>query len=777
MVSIGLIIGFASVGTDALAQSANSDDEIVVTARSRAESLMSTPVAATVLGQQDLNRYSSDSLVKISQQTPMLTIWTGGEGNGGSFIIRGIGTTGVDSGLEQSVALNLDGIQTGRPRMLFDGLYDVAQVEILKGPQALFFGKNSPAGVIAVRTADPSDDFEARLKTGYEFNARESIGEAAVGGPVTDYFSVRLAGIYSHMRGYVQNIATARPDPQNPSVILPGAASRWGPASEKYGLRLTLLFKPTSNFTSNLKLAIGHYKDNGPESSVEPVCAAGIVSPVTGGLSDPQSDCRLNGVKASTAIPALYVAPATGNPHWLGGIPFTRIRTEMAVWTNTFEFSQLTLRSVSGYSLLKRAGGDNSNATVFAQNSGGVPENYRAYSQELRLSSDFAGPLNFAIGGYFENTRNQQNGTLYLGYLGQDPATQSYQSSAESALIHGKTYSLFGQIQYKILPTLELAGGVRWTKVKKDGTQSNTYAHPTLVALGRLSPSTSIIANAIDEDNTSPEVTLTWRPSGETMLYAAYKTGYKSGGISAPPVLTPANTAEALKFGAETVRGFEGGYRGQLLNRRLRVTVTAYHYKYRGLQLSSFDAATVSYRLQNAADSTQNGIEGDLNLRVTDPLTLRAAAGYNHLEYVSFKNAQCYAFQTAAQGCVGGVQDLSGRRVDHAPEFSGSMGVTYERAVTADLTLGVGFDAIYTSSSFNTATQNPTSLQKGYWMENASLRLSSTTKQWELALIGRNLGNKRIMTYVADRPAGAAGDIKVSGSRPREILLQLSTKF
>jgi len=130
-------------------------DDIIVTARLRAESLLDVPVAVTALGKNDLERYGSASLTAIAQQTPNIIINKSSSGGGGQITLRGISTAAGQAGFDQAVSVNLDGIQTSRGRTVTQGFFDLQQVEVLKGPQALFFGRNSPAGVISLISAGP----------------------------------------------------------------------------------------------------------------------------------------------------------------------------------------------------------------------------------------------------------------------------------------------------------------------------------------------------------------------------------------------------------------------------------------------------------------------------------------------------------------------------------------------------------------------------------------------------------------------------------------------
>ncbi len=148
-------------------------DEIVVTVRRRSESLLSVPVAVNAIGPAALQRAGAVNLSTIGTLAPQVSFVRANSGAGAIFTIRGLGSNFQDAGVEQTVAVSIDGAQVGRGAIVNSAFFDLDQVEILKGPQALFFGKNSPAGVVSIRSKNPGDELEGYARAGYEFEARE----------------------------------------------------------------------------------------------------------------------------------------------------------------------------------------------------------------------------------------------------------------------------------------------------------------------------------------------------------------------------------------------------------------------------------------------------------------------------------------------------------------------------------------------------------------------------------------------------------------------------
>ena len=178
----------------AIAQDANSKiangyikDEIIVTARKRSETALSVPVSVTAISASQIESGAITSLEDIAITVPSLTVSQVSGGAGGAIILRGLGTmAGSNPTFEQTVSVNVDGIQLSRGAVMRLGQTDMAQIEVLRGSQALFFGKNSPAGVISITTQDPTNEYETMIRAGYEINAEEIIGDAVLSGPLSE---------------------------------------------------------------------------------------------------------------------------------------------------------------------------------------------------------------------------------------------------------------------------------------------------------------------------------------------------------------------------------------------------------------------------------------------------------------------------------------------------------------------------------------------------------------------------------------------------------------
>ncbi len=175
--------------------------EIVVTARKRAESVQDVPVAVTAISEEAIATRDITSVEKIAAIAPQFNVGRASNGSGAQLTLRGIGSSSTSIGIEQSVAVVVDGAYYGQGRIIQEGFFDLERVEVLKGPQALFFGKNATAGVIAITSKSPEFVPEFNAKAGYEFAADQWRLEAGGSVPLSDQIAVRIAARYSKMNG------------------------------------------------------------------------------------------------------------------------------------------------------------------------------------------------------------------------------------------------------------------------------------------------------------------------------------------------------------------------------------------------------------------------------------------------------------------------------------------------------------------------------------------------------------------------------------------------
>ncbi|MFC4595486.1 TonB-dependent receptor domain-containing protein [Sphingobium tyrosinilyticum] len=732
------------------------DGDIVVTARRQKETSLATPVVLTGISQKEIDRRHLTRLDELNNVVPQLQIGGGAAIQGGGIFLRGVGANANTTTADQGVTFNIDGAQVARSSIRRIGQMDLAQIEVLKGPQALFFGKNSPGGVISMRTADPTDHFEAKASGLYEFNAREAQFDGFVSGPLTDTLGVRVAVLASHMSGWEKNILP--PD-------LPFASPRSRlPHDREVAGRLTLKFDPSEQFDARFKFNYGKLETAGAsETRQYSYCPFGIPQ-LPLGVNGSGENCKVDNKVAYGGYGTSFAALGAGD----GNPKVDQKQILSSLEMNYRPSDSLTFTALTSLYTAKIDWVDPYFTTTDPDLIivGDYHIKLRELSQELRLGSSFAGPVNFLVGGYFQDSQFLYD-TRDVG-MANNPTN----FGSGKLDLDGRHVSLFGQIRVNPVPTVELAGGGRYSWERKTASFSNL--------VGRTPPA--------DPDrkwtNFSPEFTATWRPSSKLTLFASYKKGFLSGGLS------PSGVA----YGQQITKGAEAGVKALLFGNRLRANLSAYHYESTGLQVTYVEG--IQFLTANAGRGTVKGVEADVNWQTgVEGLTLRAAVGYNKARFDIY-TANCYPGQTIAAGCNVGLlpsgayslQDLAGRPFANAPDWSGNAGINYERDLNSGWRIGLSTDASYSSSYYTDTSLAPRSKLDGYWMLDANVRLSRSDGKWEAALLARNLTNEHpyqssFAVLFTGGPSGTAGptfdaDRYAWGvNRGRQLAVQITRRF
>lgn len=787
------LLATLSGGAPALAQKSDSEaqsaevtneGDIIVTARRRQETAQETPVALTVLNDALLDRYAVKGVASIQSLTPGLYTGESSGAMGGTISLRGIGSGDSMAFIDQAVSSNVDGVPISSAQILRAAQMDLKQIEVLRGPQALFFGKNSPGGIISLTTADPGDRIEALLRAGYEFTAREKYVEGMFSTPLSDTVGLRLAARYSDMDGYIKVI----------SPVLPGLEptdNRRFPEQKELFFRGTLTWTPSDRVDVRLKATFTDTDMIGGSSNFSDITACPYGTPQRPGesafncLNDGQ--ILLNKLPSSFMQLSSYLENRNGNRNNTQALLSGQIDWDVA--------DTLKLTSVTGFYRVSEKLTSNGGYGPYSNNGFAVRFRNEQISQELRLASSFDGPINFLAGGFYEDRKLYtltMIGVPFAGPFANPTAVTNIRLPIESTNQKQESYSAFGQLIFEPIEEVQITAGGRYThenKILRDYTVTpvvaGAYGTPVDVTRDPRYGSTKLSYNDF-----SPEVTVTWKPAPDMMLFASYKEGFKSGGFDAgyTNAAIIANPARGQTFLPEYVKGAEVGLKSRFADRQVTFNLTGYWYDYKGFQVSVFDTISRAFRLQNAGTARVRGIEAELRFSpdAVPGLSLHATAAYNDAKFRRFDTADCYQGQTVALGCnrvfnplatqpapgapapagaslVNGVfgtftaQDLSGKRLRKAPEFAATFGGYYETPVTDGLMLGLSVDGSYSGAYEYGTNYQPLAYQRAYAKLDATLRLFSEDKRWELAVIGRNLTDKRNLINGIDRTGTGSG--------------------
>lgn len=728
-------------------------EEIIVTAQKRAEGLSDVPISISAVSGKQIESYGQTNLEQISSSVPNLKITQTAIAN--RIAIRGI-ASGDNKGFEQSVAMFVDGVYYGRDQLSRLPLIDMERVEVLRGPQPTLFGKNAIAGAVNITTRSPTDEFEGSVSGLYEFNHKEFQLTGVLSGPLSDGVEARVVGYYRTMDGYFYNTKLDRDEPN---------------VDEKY-FRGKLEFDRGGPFAAELKLEYADFEAKGQPRDV--FGAVGNYNTVFQGPffvdTTPDYVRADNGYQSRNKV-----LGATLNMDLeLGDHTLTSISSLL-----DYKTREIVNVDFSGISFL-----DGTN----------LREDYRQYSQELRLASPGGEAFNYIAGVYYQNAKlDVQDFTLFnatflalgapFNALGDTRNDRDY--SQTSDLI-----SAFAQGELSVTDQFRITAGARFNHEKKTGSRTlaivqgplNTF-NPLVVAatFRALNIEAHSISGKLSEDSFNPMVNLQFDATDDLMLYASYAKGTKAGGFdirsNSLPTSTTVAKPGAFMFADESADNFEGGlkYKG----RNLAFNLSVYRTKYHDLQVNIFDG-TLNFNVRNAAGAKTQGVEADFRAAIANGLTISGAIAYLDFKFTNFTNGQCYYLQTPG---AGGFCDYTGKRNALSPKWSGNLNLDYVTPISSSMKVAFNVNADFSSAYIASANLDPRTRQDGYAKLGARLALAQIDNQWEVALIGRNLTNQRILQTASSMPlattitrnAGNAYNGIVD--RPRTIAVQLTGRF
>lgn len=781
-------------------------EEIVVQARRQDETLQDVPVTITSIGGEELNNFQLDQPQEIAERIPNFNIQTGGSGSGGTLNLRGVGSSAISAAFDSAVALDIDGVQVARMRMVQSAFMDLEQVDVLKGPQSLYFGKSASAGVVSFRSANPTDVFEAKLGAGVEFEQDGHFVDGYVSGPLTEDLGARLAFRYSNTDEFWENTSPAASD------------DSFG--EEDLNVRLTLAWNPADNFSANFKTTFTDHEADNAIGAFDMLCVVpgdpqetnfGGAVGLESGFDCDDDDGRAQLGDANPVHAAQFGGVTNLKPFEELETNLTRLQLEWDINDN------LTLTSVSSYFELEEEGSDSYGYDINGFGTNITVNETEALSQEFRLSGTAGDDFSFLLGAFYQDrelifdTYQHAFGAAQFSALFGLPSNGDVTTGNTSdwRKVHttdSETLSFFGSVTWQATDRLELTAGVRYADEERSQVIELPELHSTLTNPGLpfapLFTGISVGFNSgsidFDDDQWAPEVSALYALTDDINLFAAYKVGYKAGGVdnSALPSASLALAVQTQDFSdliyeTEVGEGFEVGMKGRFAEGALRLDVTAFRFVYDDLQVQTFNAQAVQFSTTNAGELVSQGLEADFTwLPNIDGLTLYGSVSLLDAEFSdSFApeippEVLAIVDPATRNAAIAGY-DLDGRSTSGAADFAFNVGFNYARPIGAgNLEWGVGFNTSYTDE-YETQNEDPVGfVQDDFWLLNARAFIGSTDGRWNVSLMGRNLTDELYVVTSGGRPfadtsnntllPGGVGlsDTVLNYARGRQLFLQ-----
>ena len=683
-------------------------NEIIVTAQKREQSLQDVPISMEVVSGAKLAEFNTSDIKAVMNYTP--NVFVQSTAGNDVIYIRGFGSPPANFAFDQSVSLYVDGIYAGRNRQAQAPFFDLERVEVLRGPQGALFGKNTAAGAVSVVSAGPTKDFEGAITGLYNFDHKGTDFSGYLSGPITDTLGARFAYKIVNQDGYIYNRAKDHDDPEIKSQLL----------------RLTLKWEPSDNFDYTAKVEYGKRTVIGGIT---------VSSPLTSG-QDPQTTRYLE----RSAL----------------GDEGNKNKSVMISGVGNLALGDFTLTSVTGYSWFKSKIVNGFDQTI--PNSGGAvvpnsvynafPERFDQFSQEIRILSPTGRTFEFIAGAYYDKS----NYTLEQ-YQGFNIAALNYFGRIDSLFKQkAESWSVFGQATVNISDAFRAIGSLRYSHTKKDGD----FASRLVYGPFPIRPISSA-TGSISEGNFDPSVTLQYDIAPRVMVYATWGRGSKSGGFVSNTLGTVDST---FTFEPERSENFEAGVKSTLFDGKVVANVSAYHTKFKDLQVSVYRPETSSYLTGNAASATSKGIEGSLSIFPIPNFDISASAAYSDIKYDDYPGAACLAIQVTDGTCNPADpvsienNNLAGFPVAYSSKWTGSVTAHARFDMSDDLKLDITGVAAGRSKYFNSDNQSPVfGVQNGYVKLDLRVQLADQDDRWHVALVGKNLTNQKTIGSAFNLPA------------------------
>ncbi len=756
--------------TEEQVQRSSAAADVVVTARRRAESAQNVPIPISVVGVKELDATGSFNVQRLQQLQPTLQFYSTNPRNS-SVNIRGLGAPlGLtNDGIEQGVGIYIDQVYLSRVAAATLDFLDVQQIETLRGPQGTLYGKNTVAGAINITSKAPSFTLQGRAEVSVG-NLEFKQAKASISGPLTDKVAIRLGVSTTSRRGTIYNVAS----------------NQYVNAQDNLGIRTAILWKATDDLDLTLS---GDYSRQNPE------CCAQIFVRVG------QTQRPLNRQFDLLAAAQGYAPPSRN--------PFDRLTDLDAKLSARNELGGLSLRgeqrlgegtltSITAFRFWDWLPANDRDftglpITTLSQN----PTRQEQYTQEFRYAGK-AEHFDYVLGvfGFYQTihtTGTQRQGPAASRWLinpssalSQDPSVLNGLTAANDIRLKNFSGAIFGKLNWNLTDAFTLSPGVRLNYDDKTGS----YISVVRDGQGNLVPATGGNARqAAQRDaiqpqefrdekfrawNVSYDLTASYKPSRDVLLYGTYAHSFKSGGLNlnGVPVVNGVVQTQLAQVAPEKVDHFEIGAKSQFWDRKVTLNVTGFWTEISDYQAVVNNSSTSTLRgyLANAGKVRVRGVEADFSVRPSDRVNLYTNGAFTDHKYVDFKNAPCPPELSGGTNSPV-VCDISGQWLPGISKFAFSYGGEYNLPGTVFGTTGeayIGVDANSRTKFSSNASRSIYTDVNGYTLVNARLGFRTDSGVNVFGWV-RNLFDAKYYEVLATTPgntgliAGNVGDPRTYG--------------
>ncbi|WMS91746.1 TonB-dependent receptor domain-containing protein [Pseudoalteromonas sp. HL-AS1] len=702
------------------AKKSNQLEVIQVTARKRVENAQEVPVAVSALQGDNLDAYSSAGMdIRfLNAKIPSLSIESSFGRSFPRFYVRGLGNTDFDLNASQPVSLVVDEVVQENAILKGFPVFDVERVEVLRGPQGTLFGRNTPAGLVKFDTVKPSQEFDGYGSVSY--GSRGAVDTSgAVGGSLTDRLSARVSLLWQDKDDYIDNQA-------------PGfeAKDEQGGYTEK-AARVQFLYEG-DDFTALLNY---HTRD----LDGSPIAfRANVIKPGTNELVDNFENDVVYQDAASRSTQQVESEGASLKLDWeLKNHTITSI----SAWESAEIYSRADIDGgYGGFSIDGVPVAMGPGSIPFSNESAdGIPE-HDQLTQELRLSSNFDGDLNYQVGVFYfdeeltiENfSYDTSNNGVLNGYVRQQQDTTAW--------------AVFGSVDYTFKDDLKVTAGLRYSDDEKDFS-----ANRTLSPLSAFGFGPKLISENVSDSHVSWDLSANYKVNDDVNWYGRVANTFRAPSLQGRILFNE----EVTTADSETVTSYETGIKSDVLDGQGRVNATVFYYTMSDQQLTAVGGDTNSSSLINADKTTGYGFELDTQWVLSDEFNATFNLSYNKTEIkddsISIPVPDRDTLNVTDPINNSGFAVLDGNSLPHAPEWISNFTLRYTKELadgnffaSGDISYRSKINMfLYESVEFEGKELIETGLRTGYtWSEG--------DYEYEVAAFVRNLFDEQQVIGAVD---------------------------
>ncbi len=798
--ALSLGIAFCGIGAPAIAQvapvaSPSTDEtavqDVIVTAQFREQPLQDTPIAITAVNSAMLEARSQTNIADVAAQAPSVTLKSQSAVYGPALgaNIRGIGQYDTNPAVEPGVGLYVDDVYYATLTGSVLDLLDVDRVEILRGPQGTLAGRNSIGGAIKLYSKKPTGEGGGSVMATYGSRNRIDLRASANVTLAKNLFA-RIAGASKTQNGYVDRLDFGCVNPPG-STLNPASGGIQPLLSASQGCRVArdggvstqalrgqLRYADGGPIEINL-IADYTHEDRTPAAEILTFAGSGATWIGGSGVTVPFDNrfrcgrfCNFANYYGAGGI---WTGPLGTGSRYVETRPDPQAKFDgwgvsgQVDWRIATDFA---LTSITAYRAYKSSFGTDNDLTPLPNSAQIVDLDFHSFTQELRLNGSLLdGLVDFTVGGFLLDQRTLNGAFLDLRFT---PFPLQFQQNDP---VDAATQAAFGQVMFHATDRLTFSGGLRYSH------ESKTYGFVRRNRDGTLNPWVNPAGNPIDGkvqtyrgNRLDYRINAQYRFSDEVMAYGQVATGFKGGGVNPRPF----SVYQVVPFNPENVTSYEVGVKTDLLDRRVRLNLAAFHSDYRNIQLTLLNCPQFSdptttaddngpcQVTANAGDARIDGFEAETTIRPVAGLMIDGALSYTKFKY------------RRIDPLAGGAGNPSGPQLSdtapYTPTWKWSAGAQYELGLAGGGSLTPRLDAAYQSTAYSGATNSVYERVPGYTVANARLTWRNADRDLEVSTAVTNLFDKYYY-YTAFDNTPSAGYATAQPGRPREWALIVRKTF